>query len=149
MQTSPSSPSLGSVKRTLLIVWLAMLFSIVVYVVIGESSAHGSQRPQAVFFEAITTVSIVAVIARVILRRKLLGDATRLLAQDPNSAQGLRQWQAGHIVSFALSEAVALFGFVLRFMGFTLREVVPFYIAGFVLMILSAPTGSPEQDSTS
>ena len=49
------------------------------------------------------------------------------------------RWQTGYILGFAQSEAIALFGLSLRYMGFTLREVSPFYVVGFVLMLLSWP----------
>jgi hypothetical protein len=52
----------------------------------------------------------------------------------------LRRWQTGCILGFAQSEAIERrVGLSLRFMGFTLREVAPFYAAGFVLMIFSGP----------
>jgi F0F1-type ATP synthase membrane subunit c/vacuolar-type H+-ATPase subunit K len=38
-----------------------------------------------------------------------------------------------------MCETLALFGFVLRFMGFTLSEVAPFYVVGFALMLLFGP----------
>jgi hypothetical protein len=124
--------------------WLMMLASIVLLAAVADISAQNSQRPSASFFEGITAVATLAVIARVMLRRRYVGEAVRLLAQDPTNAQALRRWQASHIIGYALSESVALFGINLRYLGFTFREVVPFYIAGFVLMLFSAPKAIPK-----
>ena len=146
MQMNPSSSqSVAPVKTVLQIMWFAMLSSIVLLAVVGERAAQGTaQRPQVVFVEAITLVAIVLVIAQAVLRRKFLTVGAQLLAQDPTSRQGLMRWRAGHIVGYAMSEAVALFGLVLRFLGFTLREVAPFYVAGVILMLFSAPKVPPD-----
>jgi F0F1-type ATP synthase membrane subunit c/vacuolar-type H+-ATPase subunit K len=122
-----------------------MLASIVLFVIVAERSGQASQRPEIVFLEAMTGAAVLVVIAQMVMRRRLLAEGARLLAEDPTSIQGLTRWQTGYIVSYAFSEAVALFGLVLRFTGFTLREVAPFYIAGFVLMLLAAPRALPEQ----
>jgi hypothetical protein len=121
-----------------------MLASIVLFAVVAGTLARNPQRPLIILYEAITTVTVMDVIAWLILRRKFLGEAAHLLANDPSSIPGLGRWQIGHIVGYALSEAVALFGFNLRFMGFSFREVTPFFLAGFVLMLFSAPKSIAE-----
>jgi len=51
----------------------------------------------------------------------------------------LNRWRSGYIVTYALSESLALFGLILRFMGFNLVQVAPFYLAGFILMLFFGP----------
>lgn len=38
-----------------------------------------------------------------------------------------------------LSESIALFGLILRILGFTLSEVMSFYLAGLALMLVFGP----------
>jgi hypothetical protein len=46
---------------------------------------------------------------------------------------------AGYLLTYCLSESIALFGIVLNTLGFSLRQAMPFYIAGFVLILLLRP----------
>jgi hypothetical protein len=48
----------------------------------------------------------------------------------------------GQIMTFALSEAIALLGFVLRLVGFSLSQVAPFYLAGILLRPFFNPRSS-------
>jgi len=61
------------------------------------------------------------------------------LATRPNDAATLSRWRAGHIMTYALSEAIAIFGLVLRIIGFSLSQVASFYIAGFILLLFFGP----------
>jgi hypothetical protein len=49
-------------------------------------------------------------------------------------------------VTYCLSEAIALYGMVLHFLGFGLSQIVPFFIAGLGLIIFYWPrtTGNRE-----
>jgi hypothetical protein len=51
--------------------------------------------------------------------------------------------EVGYVVCAALSEAVLLYGIAFRFLGAPRSLAVPFYIAGFLLMLLSAPRKFP------
>ena len=62
-----------------------------------------------------------------------------MLVKDPTDIIALRRWLTGHILHYSLSLAVALYGLVLRYAGFSLHEVLPFYIGGFVLMLYGMP----------
>jgi hypothetical protein len=42
-------------------------------------------------------------------------------------------------MTYALSEAIAIFGLVLRLIGFSLSQVAYFYIAGFILLLFFGP----------
>jgi hypothetical protein len=43
------------------------------------------------------------------------------------------------MATFALSEAVVIYGVVLRFVGFRFSQVVPFFLAGLILMLFFGP----------
>jgi hypothetical protein len=51
--------------------------------------------------------------------------------------------EVGYVVCAALSEAVLLYGIAFRFLGAPRSLAVPFYIAGLLLMLLSAPRKFP------
>lgn len=65
----------------------------------------------------------------------------RLVFAKPNVAmdKAFVTFQAPFILSIALSEAVALFGFVLAQIGFELMLSLPFFLAGAVLIAIRFP----------
>lgn len=67
---------------------------------------------------------------------------TRTVAAKPKQARtrALIAYQTSLILGMALSEAVALLGFVLHFVGFPLLWVLPFFLASWVSMALRFPT---------
>jgi hypothetical protein len=62
-----------------------------------------------------------------------------MLAMRPGDALTLNRWRAGYIMTYALSEAIAMFGLVLRILGFSLSQVLSFYVAGFALLLFFGP----------
>jgi hypothetical protein len=67
---------------------------------------------------------------------------TRKVAAKPKQARAsaLVAYQTSLILGMALSEAVALLGFMLHFLGFPLPWVLPFFLASWVSMALRFPT---------
>lgn len=67
---------------------------------------------------------------------------TRKVAKNPKKARrkALVIYQTSFILGMALSEAVALFGFVLHFLGFPLSWALPFFGACWISMALRFPT---------
>jgi hypothetical protein len=63
-------------------------------------------------------------------------DTLQLRPDDPAA---LQQWRTGAILTAVLLEAVALYGFALRFLGASLKVSVPFYLVGIALMLLWWP----------
>jgi hypothetical protein len=118
----------------------ALMLSVVLYVFVGETVAPNARTaPNSAFYFAITLVAIVMVGMIVVTRRLLVRRSEELLAAEPSDSAALMRWRAGYIVTYAMSEALALLGFVLRILGFTLSQVAPFYIAGFALMLFFGP----------
>lgn len=126
-------------RKTLKIVRGAMLVSIALYVFVGERIAKNPGALPANFYFALTLVAITTMGMIFAVRRLFVLRAEVTLAAQPDDSAALKRWFAGHIFTYALCEAVALFGFVLRVLGFTLSQVAPFYLAGFVLMLLFGP----------
>jgi hypothetical protein len=61
------------------------------------------------------------------------------LKTKPGDPVILARWKTGYFVTYALCEALALFGLVLRILGFTLNQVWPYYAGSFVLLLLFWP----------
>jgi hypothetical protein len=74
-----------------------------------------------------------------VIRRTLVFRAAESLAIHPEDGLSLNHWRTGYLATYALCEALALFGLVLRFMGCSFQQSVPFFIGGFVLMFFFRP----------
>jgi hypothetical protein len=125
-------------RKVLQIVRIALLVSIVCYAFIGERMAQSAAPDRNVYF-AITLIAITTVGIIFAVRRLFVLQPEETLVSEPENAAALNRWRAGYLVIYALSESVALFGLVLRILGFNLSEVMPFYLAGFALMLLFGP----------
>lgn len=118
---------------------MAMLGALVLYVFVGERTPHSAKSTNVVFYYLIAFTAAAIIVATVVIRRTAVLRAEQALSQNVQDFAALRRWRAGCIVIYALCEAVALYGFVLRFMGFSLSQVAPFYVAGFVLLFFFSP----------
>lgn len=127
---------------------IGLLVSVVLYVVVGErvGSVPRLNDPVVFYVLSLATITIVGVI--LVVRRTLVLQSAAALAARPNDLATLSRWRAGHIMTYALSEAIAIFGFVLRIMGFTLSQVAYFYIAGFILLLFFGPRRPVRQEVT-
>lgn len=128
----------SSLKR-LRMVQLFMLASIVLYAFIANQYGPAPRRTQGIIFYAIAALSISIVIIVFIVRRTVIARQSAILAAKPEDKTALARWRTGHIMIYALCEAVVLHGLVLRFLGFAFSQVVPFYLVGFVLMLSFTP----------
>ncbi|HKH98866.1 MAG TPA: hypothetical protein VJ999_07150 [Candidatus Sulfotelmatobacter sp.] len=120
-------------------VWSLTFISILVFPAIAEKTGPASRHPSKGLFFAITLLAMLVVVSWRVARAKYVREGARRLAEDLGDTRALRRWQAGHILSFMTSEAVMLYGLILRYEGFSFADVVAFYIGGLILMLLSAP----------
>ena len=130
-------PAAAKIVRLIQIV---MLVSIVIYVFIGERLAPTPQpAPDPTVFYVLSLASITIIGVILVVRRTLVLQSANALRGRPSDAATLRRWQAGHIATYALSETLALFALLLRFLGFNLSQVAPLYLAGFILILFFGP----------
>lgn len=71
--------------------------------------------------------------------RSRLPHAESLIHANLEDRVALGKRQQLHIILFAISEALVLFGFVTRFMGASVPYAAPFYAAGILFLLLSSP----------
>jgi len=132
--------------RTVQLIRMALLASIVLYVVVGEILGSKSlyRGNQTIFF-ALAGMTISIVVGIFAMRRILVLPSQTVLASNSSDLNALNRWRTGYIVIYAMSEAIAMFGLVLRVTGFTLTQVVPFYIAGVLLILYFSPRQPSDQ----
>lgn len=88
------------------------------------------------------TLALVAVFDGLIalyFRRKRLSPALEKLRRDSNDTGALKEWRFSTLLSLVLAESIALYGFVLQFMGASRRVSWPFFISALILMMVWRP----------
>ena len=133
------SISMEASVKLLRTVQIAMLVSIGLYVLVGERIGAVPRLNNPTMFYALSMVTITIVGVILVVRRTLVAQSAAVLRTRPDDSATLGRWRAGYVMTYALSEAIALFGLVLRMIGFSLSQVAPFYIAGFILLFFFGP----------
>jgi hypothetical protein len=117
----------------------AMLGSILFYVVVGEVLTLRPRAADPALSYVFSTIGVAIVGVIFVVRRTLVLRAAENLVAHPDDSLTLNHWKSGYLVTYALCEALALFGLVLRFTGFKLEQSLPFYVGGFVLLFFFGP----------
>jgi hypothetical protein len=125
--------------RLLRTVQVAMLISIGLYAFIAQGYGPAPREVSLAFFYSMVGLAAFMVGPILLVRRFIIGPAEDTLAGDSENAAALTGWRFGYFATFALSEAVALYGVALRFSGVGFRQVVPFFLAGLMLMLFLGP----------
>jgi hypothetical protein len=124
--------------RQMRIIHAAMLISIVLYAFISlRLPVHVAPQPTILYGIAFAAVANVGVIF--VVRNRLLSTPGPISSPQQNNQGVLARWRTACIVTWALCEAIALYGLVLHFIGFQMSQSLFFFIVGFVLMLLFAP----------
>jgi len=130
--------------RTVRLVQIAMLVSVAIYVVVGEVVRPSfAANPTILYAASVASISVVGAI--LVVRRTLVVQSEAQLREKPDDPFILSRWRTGYIVMYALCEALALFGLLLRLVGFSINHVWPYYAGGFVLLLLFWPTVPPAE----
>jgi F0F1-type ATP synthase membrane subunit c/vacuolar-type H+-ATPase subunit K len=125
--------------KTLRAVQWSMLASILLYLAAGEFLGPQVRRVDATLSYLFSTLAVGVVGTIFVVRRTLVLRAADALATHPDDNISLHHWRTGYIATYALCEALALFGLVLRFRGSTMEQSLLFYIGGFVLLFFFRP----------
>lgn len=129
---------MGMAIRNIRLLQIALLASIVMYVMVGERVA-GRLPPNLPLYYAISFISISLIGAIFVVRRTFLTHSEAQLRANPENPALLARWRSGYIVIYVLCESLALFGLVLRMTGFQLSQTWAFYLGSFALMLLFGP----------
>jgi F0F1-type ATP synthase membrane subunit c/vacuolar-type H+-ATPase subunit K len=132
--------SMDAAVRIVQMIRIALMVSVVLYALVGEMVGRNStSTPDTSIYFAVTLAAVIAVALIVAMRRLFVLKAESTLTRQPEDQAALGRWRTGYIITYALSETVALFGLVLRFLGFTFSHVVTFYAVGLILMMFFGP----------
>jgi hypothetical protein len=97
----------------------AFLVSIVLYAVMTKM-LPASIAPNVLMFRVLALLAVGTVVTIFLLRRKLVTPSEQTLSLKPEDAGALVRWRTGYLITYAFSEAIALYGLVLHFMGLPL-----------------------------
>ena len=125
--------------KTLRAVQWSMLASILLYVLLGELVGPRARGVDASLSYIFSTLAVGIVGTIFVVRRTLVLRAAENLATHPDDSLSLNHWQTGYIATYALCEALGLFGLVLRFRGCPLQQSLLFYVGAFVLLFFFRP----------
>jgi hypothetical protein len=92
-----------------------------------------------VIYYVIVLVAVWIVLGLLSFRRKLGKRSEDVLATNPDDPVAQKQWRTGYLVTYAFSEAIALYGVLLHFLGFKMTQVAPFLVAGAMLILIYSP----------
>ncbi len=120
--------------KTLRAVQWSMLASILLYGVVGELAGPAARAVDPALSYLFTTLAVAVVGTIFVVRRTLVLRAAESLATHPDDELSLNQWRTGYLATYALCEALALFGLVQRFLGCTLQQSLLYYLGGIVLI---------------
>ena len=135
--------------KTLRTLQWAMLLSILLYVGVGEIFGPRIRHVEPALSYIFSTLAVGIVGTIFVVRRTLVLRAASTLAKEPEDNISLNQWKTGYITTYALCEALALFGLVLRFLGSEVQQSLLFYVGGFVLLFFFRPRQPETQPNAS
>jgi hypothetical protein len=127
------------VLKTLRAVQWSMLVSILLYAIVGEVLGPRARAVDPSLSYLFSTLAVGVVGTIFVVRRTLVMRAASSLSEHPDDSLSLNQWKTGYVTTYALCEALALFGLVLRFRGCSLQQSALFYVGGFVLLFFFRP----------
>ena len=88
---------------------------------------------------ALAAISVADVGAIFVFRQILIKRAEQALMADPSNVTAIAKWRAGYFAIYGMGLSVAIYGLIVHFFGFDLAHVLPFFVAGFVLLLCFPP----------
>jgi hypothetical protein len=116
-----------------------LIVAILLYPYAGEKAGLPGPKDVSMIQQVLLLAALLTLGSLVVVRRKMVQSGQQALRLRPDDIEALVRWRMGNIASFVLCEAVALYGFVLRFLGGTLLQAAPFYVCALLLMLLFIP----------
>ena len=126
--------------RLVNIVYWAMLVAAFFEIGVAEQFGAKSEIKDVRIVQlALLVVSASMLASMLIVRGRMMRGIADTLLRNPGDRASIQRWGAANIVTFALCEAVVLYGLVLRFMGGSFYQSLPFYASGIVLLLIFRP----------
>ena len=136
--------------RAVKIIWGAIFSSLAVYAVLGplvgdKVTAGLPAETFTMLRAALYVVSLCTIIGARVVRRKMLSPSAplpRYPSAAGDAAQTVRRYTAAVVVSLALTEAVAIYGFILYILGKNQTDLYALILLAAAAMLLHAPKRS-------
>ena len=133
---------MDSARRMLHVVRVVFIAVILLYVeMVYRVPSHAAPNPT--MLAVLVALACADIVALLIIRQILVIRPEQKLLGNSSDAKALATWKAGQIVMYAMALSIAIYGLLLHFLGFALRQVVPFFAAG-ILLLLVLPPRSPQ-----
>jgi hypothetical protein len=131
--------SMDAALKVLRIIQVALISSVVLCMLVGEIAGKHQSVGNSGIAIAIAGMAATTVVIVVMLRRAMLMPAALVVSTNGAEGAAITRWKAANIVVLALCESIGVYGFVLRFVGFTLMQAMPFYLAAILMMLYFGP----------
>jgi hypothetical protein len=120
------------------IVRIAFLVVILLYFLMSRSlPAHA--RPNPVLLYSISGLALADAFAIFVLRWILVLRSEQVLVANPADQKAGNRWRVGYLAMYAVALSIAIYGLLLHFLGFAERDVVPFFVAGSLFILILPP----------
>jgi hypothetical protein len=116
-----------------------MLTAAVIYIILPELVHVHTREVSRMLFTILLGLAFVIATVALMVRNRMVERAASQLALAPTDAAALNRWRMGHIVLFALSESIVLYGLVLRFIGASILQAGVLYAGGIALLLMFTP----------
>lgn len=137
--------------RSVRILQSAFLVAVLMLALVGEQvSPLGPALPRGARL-GLAIFAFVALFFLAVVRQRVISPAQSGLRQqspasppmDPAEETALlARWRAGYMVFFAVCESVGLCGLLLRLLGGTLQQALPFYVLAGLTLLALGPGGN-------
>ena len=128
-----------AVFRLLRLIYVALFASVGAYWLVGEVIAGQAEvLAPSIMVRVVEAAAGLAILSVLVFRFQLIAALTATALRS-NPAAVLARLRVLYIVCFALAEAVALYGLVLRLLGVPSGEATLFFLASAVLFLLCYP----------
>jgi hypothetical protein len=138
----PDSAPPGNIRLTVWLIWFGLLGALAVYVVMLRTAAPPPPaKLDANMPRILGVVAVVVAIVSLVLRKVFLG-GYKTGALNLESYGGRKLFITGHVVCFALSESIGVFGLMLGFVGYPLDLCAWFLLGAVAMMLWHMPLAS-------
>lgn len=135
--TTTAPKDIPGALRRLHTIQLAFLVSVGLYIYVGEIVRLVVPPKNFVPMAAIAAGATVAGLW--VVHRRMLEPARQRLREDPGNAFALKRWRDSYLILFSFCEALVLYGFMVRMLGGSLAQAVPFYACAVLAFVIFTP----------
>ena len=139
MTGHPLGGEVQALKQQLVIIWVMLAISQVVYLLVPAPQVENAGRPPEIFPIVLGAVAIAQGIGIVALLRIRAFNPIQAGSLDPRSKDGVARLFTTLLLAWVLAESIAIYGLVLRFVHFELAYALPFALGAACLLIFARP----------